>query len=692
MSALTVPLARDRSGKLVLPSNATKGAEYWCPECEGRVTFKPCVEITSHFAHKSGDVQGCTGGTGESAQHKIAKEFLATNIDKFEFQHRCKECKEPGGAVARFVGPAITEKRVKGPADTGSNDYVIDVATDSAALEVFHTHISSDKKLADLRVIYDANSVFEVRAEHILRAVERVSKGGVVRLVSTQLWSEHPRGTDCENEVWKRNKRPCVACGEWGDKRTMKEVDADHYKEGETRFPSVFYCIKCVAECPRCSCTISAATLQRYHLCVNCNREQREARSRAGRLISNVPSEFVYWVRDARRFLATLENEKPDGTMVFPWMLEKLRFQLVLRERALGIAARCISQSRMLRKVRKSIDATRMQRARDAEEDKERRQRAVQAEKEILQRAKRADDEAQRTDECARDLAAKTRGIQDARDLAADARNNKRPIELVVPFAEKDEAKRYCAQWNQESRGWYAIGPRPNYKALARYVRMPYLAEVLREEISDIPAAAAEVVAVRPALPQEPVVVPAVRPTLPQEPVFVPTYVRGGINWDADIAATKALLTERPRVGDAIRAVTIERAEWKSTECVQSVLETLLRRHADSPFEVTCVTDELERCYMRTLCRRLGVAVERSPRRSRGHGDKAADIRLAYLALLRTVRPHYVVVFDGEEKTTPACADLVGAAETLLDEGDALRLVYASGAKRAKPCTASVPE
>ena len=72
------------------------------------------------------------------------------------------------------------------------------------------------------------------------------------------------------------------------------------------------------------------------------------------------------------------------------------------------------------------------------------------------------------------------RGSVYGRSDAGGLDESDRPLWLDVPFAEKDEAKRLGARWDQAARRWYA--PRPGMAGLDRWAPRPPLPELLPGE------------------------------------------------------------------------------------------------------------------------------------------------------------------------------------------------------------------
>src|SRR5439155_3056036 len=138
-----VPFGVDSAGGLVAPANATAGALYKCPGCDGPLQLHRGSMKVIHFHH--GPASGCTA---ETIAHKTAKRLVceAVRAGKASMAVRCREC----GFEKQRPIPAMgaTEELPFGP-------YRLDVGLTAgdrlrAAVELKATHDADPAKLAAL--------------------------------------------------------------------------------------------------------------------------------------------------------------------------------------------------------------------------------------------------------------------------------------------------------------------------------------------------------------------------------------------------------------------------------------------------------------------------------------------------------------------------------------------------------------
>jgi len=78
MPELKVPLAHDKDGLIVSPTDAQKSNSYYCPNCGDSLILRKGEKKVTHFAHKVTDK--CSY---ETIIHKLAKQRIAEVINSY---------------------------------------------------------------------------------------------------------------------------------------------------------------------------------------------------------------------------------------------------------------------------------------------------------------------------------------------------------------------------------------------------------------------------------------------------------------------------------------------------------------------------------------------------------------------------------------------------------------------------------
>lgn len=158
MADFVVPAARDARGRLVLPTEAAKGARYSCPACEAPVDLHAGEKKRRHFHHRA----GASACTTESVEHLSAKELVRQAVEDWlaggaapVFVRTCAHAgcdAQTEQAMPKKVGGVALEHRLR----TG---HVADVALLARAvdlpiglIEILHSHAVDEDKAFELGI------------------------------------------------------------------------------------------------------------------------------------------------------------------------------------------------------------------------------------------------------------------------------------------------------------------------------------------------------------------------------------------------------------------------------------------------------------------------------------------------------------------------------------------------------------
>jgi hypothetical protein len=164
--AFRVPCATNSAKEFVPPDRATKGTQYWCPNCAVRVILKSGPKKRPHFAHERSAV--CSA---ETVWHKWAKRLLEDRVSAtlrgealiVLIGDRCRGCDLPFAQA--FPRHRVTTVQCEAPVASG---HVVDVllldgGVPRLAVEVRVTHAVDSEKAAALTVPW-----LEVNAEEVV--------------------------------------------------------------------------------------------------------------------------------------------------------------------------------------------------------------------------------------------------------------------------------------------------------------------------------------------------------------------------------------------------------------------------------------------------------------------------------------------------------------------------------------------
>ena len=170
---LMFPLGALLNGTYVLPSNATKGVEYSCPDCHKSVIFKKGEIKRPHFAHKVDTTQGgCNfyNHPGESDLHLMVKYMIADFLEKKTLKEVYWEC---SGCNTMSVGSGFSydiqyETGDKVVIEYKGEGYVADVAVLNNEkvkyiFEICNTHKTTTKR---------PEPWFEINAKEFLEFIQ----------------------------------------------------------------------------------------------------------------------------------------------------------------------------------------------------------------------------------------------------------------------------------------------------------------------------------------------------------------------------------------------------------------------------------------------------------------------------------------------------------------------------------------
>ena len=213
------------------------GSSYvcWCPDKHPVFVRKPSGKegvrvITAHFAHfRSSDdhpLTVCRKG-GESAEHVNAKMALKAMAGLFSFaMSRCPECKEE---IVENCGSGTVVLELRSDDKKWRYDAVYtDINGRATALEVFHTHATTDEKIRSTR--YSGMRIAEFRASNVLELAEDGRGGRLENLVmETALCS-----LQCRNRVSERqNEAERIRVRELELERRIEERKINNLLEQE---------------------------------------------------------------------------------------------------------------------------------------------------------------------------------------------------------------------------------------------------------------------------------------------------------------------------------------------------------------------------------------------------------------------------------------------------------------------------
>ncbi len=171
--------------------------------------------VTAHFAHKHDQNSSCAGGGPETWQHKLAKQLLSDDLDKWQFVKECSGCNGQKGKAKRFLAKENYAGRIEYPYGRFSVDVmVLRNGVESAALEVRFTHAVDEQK----RKYFEKHKIpiIEVEAEQVIDAYEDESFRVVV--------IEDEPCNDCERKKMLRNQRRCLQCENGNRKNFLKKL------------------------------------------------------------------------------------------------------------------------------------------------------------------------------------------------------------------------------------------------------------------------------------------------------------------------------------------------------------------------------------------------------------------------------------------------------------------------------------
>lgn len=156
MKNLKIPMAKDESGLMVQPDEATKESKYFCPDCNSRIIFrhKEGGRNIAHFSHPANSV--CTN---ESILHKTAKLLVTQLINGYIngknsspiIERVCSFCE---AVTEQKLGDNYTKAIVEKHLDS---KFIADVAIESngiveAVIEIKVTHAVSEYKQQEIKV------------------------------------------------------------------------------------------------------------------------------------------------------------------------------------------------------------------------------------------------------------------------------------------------------------------------------------------------------------------------------------------------------------------------------------------------------------------------------------------------------------------------------------------------------------
>lgn len=332
MSLLRYPFAK-RGSEWITPNQASKDDVLRC-YCGARMKLRKGIVRRAHFAHVL-QSECPFGAAGESDEHLAAKQILAENVSMIRFPVSL-DC---GHHVVWRQLPI--ETRVKIEASVEGCRLRFDVLayvddTPLAALEVFHTHRSTQSKIQYcidngiifmdfvaldlLRQKFDANlielpyhmrnckpcdqcaywmwytQVLKPQLEYVKmledawEKVEHRNHLSLIRRRKRQALIERTYETTVNRfKTTGKIVGKCGYCGVWVDLPHAGQVDLlvlsretrKICQQNSGRFWEVtenrgwlYVCINCITDCDGCGATCVADDLLRYGLCVDCNTSQ----------------------------------------------------------------------------------------------------------------------------------------------------------------------------------------------------------------------------------------------------------------------------------------------------------------------------------------------------------------------------------------------------------------------------------
>ncbi|MBH1989510.1 MAG: hypothetical protein I8H75_02200 [Myxococcaceae bacterium] len=247
------------SGRVVHANSADKRKRYVCLGCRERLIFRNGEVNRAHFAHRGGS--SCGGGALETFAHRLAKQYLSENLDRWRFIEQCSECSDPLGVrqFSSLQGFSAQEER------SVEHRKIVDVMVtkngkEHTALEVHHTHAVDAEKSNFLTE--RGITLIEVNATDVLNGFNNNSF--TVRFDSTEICLK------CE----QRKCRPCKQCNKGFLKTELHEIAPG----SDSEYRSDFVCVSCRGECPCCGEGMTKDDLKRWRRCYDCNQKRKRAR------------------------------------------------------------------------------------------------------------------------------------------------------------------------------------------------------------------------------------------------------------------------------------------------------------------------------------------------------------------------------------------------------------------------------
>jgi len=168
--SLAIPFAFDSNKYVVFVENAIKGECYTCAECNQDIVFCDGEERT-YFRHKA---KTTCKGTGESAEHQVAKKLICQYLHLWNIIDTCERCRREENLKACFHSSTAKEEVY-----ICDNKYKADVLVThsdqkQSVVEIYHTHAVDRDKFIGLKLTF-GKRIYEFMAKEVIESYENRS-------------------------------------------------------------------------------------------------------------------------------------------------------------------------------------------------------------------------------------------------------------------------------------------------------------------------------------------------------------------------------------------------------------------------------------------------------------------------------------------------------------------------------------